>query len=177
MAKNKVSKMHQRVLNANKGKVALTDNNFWDDCNNHFEISTQAIHDVEGALATDLDIIVNTPELASKITDVEGLANNLTILRRDLNDHVDRLKSIRENHKDKSGGITTPEEGVEVIQINGKYQEAMAVYDANIMPVVCHIYEQIAPAQQLLQEIMSKDKASSDLTDPSVISDAVVKGE
>lgn len=172
----KISKMHQRVLDAGNRKKALNDNRFWDDCNNHYKMSTQAIHDVEGALASELDIIVNTPALCEKIVDQQGLADNLTILRKDLNAHVQRLDDIYKNHKDKSGGIVDAEEGVEVIQINGRYQEAMEIYQANIVPVVCHVIEQIAPAQQALGEFI-KSKQEKDLVDTSVISDAVVKGE
>ena len=175
----KISKIHQRVIDAGNRKKALNDNRFWDDCNHHYEISTQAIHDVEGALATELDVIVNTPELCEKITDQQGLADNLTILRKDLSAHVQRLDDIYKNHKDKSGGITNAEEGVEVIQINGQYQEAMEIYQANIVPIVCHVMEQIAPAQQALADLIrsKQEKDLKDLVDTSVISDAVVKGE
>lgn len=172
----KISKMHQRVIDAGNRKKALNENRFWDDCNNHYKMSTQAIHDVEGALASELDIIVNTPELCAKIVDQQGLADNLTILRKDLSAHVQRLDDIYENHKDKSGGIADAEEGVEVIQINGQYQEAMEIYQANIVPIVCHVMEQIAPAQQALSEFI-KSKQEKDLVDTSVISDVVVKGE
>lgn len=180
MSNKKISKMHQRALDSKKAK-AINDNNFWDDCNAHYDMSTQAIHKVEGTLAEDLEVIVNTPELMSEIKDVVGLESNLTILRKDITDHVARLNDIKENHKDKTGGIKTPEEGVEVIQINGKYQEAMEIYNANVIPVVCHIYEQIAPAQKKLYEMIQKlseeDKQKQDITDPNVVSDAVVKGE
>ena len=69
------------------------------------------------------------------------------------------------------------EEGLEVIQINGKYQEVMEIYNANIVPVICHILEQIAPAQEAMTQGMQQDKAQQDLIDVNVVSDVVVKGE
>lgn len=185
MSKNKsksgLSKMHQRVNDAAKAKVALNENKFWDDCNKHYELSTQAIHNVEGGLAHDLDRIVNTPELISQIKDIQGLTDNVNLLRKDLNEHVERLNTIHDQHKDKTGGISTPEEGVEVIQINGQYAEAAEIYNANVLPTVCAIVELIEPASRLisskLAEEQAKAKQEADLLNPNVISDVVVKGE
>ncbi len=171
------SKGHQRVLDTIKMKQNLKSNTFWDDCNKHYDIATQAIHQVEGQLAEQLSIIVNTPELVGKIEDQQKLTDNLTLLHKDIGEHVERLNSIRENHKDKTGSISNPEEGLEVIQINGKYQEVLEIYNANIVPTICHIFEQIAPAQKAMMDIMDKQKEQIDLIDPTVVSDAVIKGE
>lgn len=180
MAKHKdsnLSKMHQRVILATKAKDSLNANTFWDDCNNHYKVATEAIHQVEGQLAQQLELIVNTPELVGQIEDQQNLAENLAILHKDITEHVDRLNNIYENHKDKSGGIVNPEEGLEVIQINGKYQEAMEIYNANVMPTLCHIFEQITPAQKMMSQMLEDKKVQEGLLDPSIISDAVVKGE
>lgn len=172
-----LDKGHQRVLDSINMKHNLKNNKFWDECNSHFEVATQAIHDVEGQLATQLSIIADTPELVGLIKDPQALADNVTLLHKDVNDHVARLNAVRENHKDKKGGIKSAEEGLEVIQINGKYQEVMEIYNANIVPVICHILEQIAPAQEAMTQGMQQDKAQQDLIDVNVISDVVVKGE
>lgn len=179
--KKGLSKMHERVNAAAKSKVALKENKFWDDCNSHYELSTQAIHNVEGGLASELDVIVNTPELISQIKDVQGLTDNVNLLRKDLNEHVERLNTIHAQHKDKTGGISTPEEGVEVIQINGQYAEAAEIYNANILPTVCNIVELIEPATKLMNQKLAQEqekaKQEADLLNPNVISDVVVKGE
>lgn len=179
--KKGLSKMHERVNAAAKSKVALKENKFWDDCNSHYALSTQAIRNVEGGLANELDVIVNTPELISQIKDVQGLTDNVNLLRKDLNEHVERLNTIHEQHKDKTGGISTPEEGVEVIQINGQYAEAAEIYNANILPTVCNIVELIEPATKLMNQKLAQEqekaKREADLLNPNVISDVVVKGE
>lgn len=105
------------------------------------------------------------------------LADNVTLLNKDIVDHVGRLNAIHDNHKNKSGGIKSPEEGLEVIQINGKYQEVMEIYTANIVPVICHILEQIAPAQEAMTQVVQQDKVQKDLIDVNVVSDVTVKGE
>lgn len=172
-----LNKMHQRVIDHSKSKQALSNNKFWDDCNTHYEVATQAIHDVEGQLASQLSVIAETPELVSLIKDPQALADNVTLLHKDINDHIARLNAVRDNHKEKTGGIKTPEEGLEVIQINGKYEEVAEIYSANIVPVICHILEQIAPAQEAMNDYLQKEKEASDLTDVNVISDVVIKGE
>jgi hypothetical protein len=166
----KISKGHQKVIDAGKMKHNLKDNSFWDDCNNHYKIAVDAVHQVEGQLAIELERIVNTPELVSKIENHKQLEENLTVLHKDITAHMQRLEDIHQNHKDKKGGISTPEEGLEVIQINGQYQEAAEIYNAVVLPTVCHVFEQIAPAQKAMYDSLS-------LTDPTVISDAVIKGE
>lgn len=172
-----LDKGHQRVLDAINMKNSLKNNTFWDDCNDHFDVATQAIHTVEGQLAEQLDVIVNTPELANLIKDPQQLADNVTLLNKDINEHVQRLNAVHDNHKEKKGGIKSPEEGLEVIQINGKYQEVMEIYDANIVPVICHILEQIAPAQEAMTVMVQESKRKIDAVDVSVVTDVVVKGE
>lgn len=170
-----LDKGHQRVVDSIKMKQSLKNNKFWDDCNRHYEIATQAIHDVEGQLAEQLSVIVETPELASLIKDPQQLSDNITLLNKDINDHVSRLNAVRENHKDKTGGIKSPEEGIEVIQINGKYQEVMEIYNANIVPVICHILEQIAPAQEVMTQALQSVQGQHELLDVNVVSDVQVK--
>lgn len=169
------SKGHQRVIDAIQNKKSLKNNGFWDDCNKHYEVATQAIHNVEGQLAAQLAVIVDTPELAVLINDPQKLADNVSLLNKDVMEHVQRLNAVHENHKDKTGGISSPEEGLEVIQINGRYQEIVEIYDANIVPVICHILEQIAPAQEAMAALIQNKQ--NDITDVNVISDAVIKGE
>lgn len=172
-----LGKGHQHVIDTIKMKHNLKNNAFWDDCNHHYKVATEAIHAVEGQLADQLAIIVDTPELAALIKDPAQLADNVTLLNKDIVEHVQRLNAVHENHKEKTGGIKSPEEGLEVIQINGKYQEVMEIYDANIVPVICHILEQIAPAQEAMTAMFQQQKEQSDIADVNVITDAVVKGE
>lgn len=172
-----LGKAHKRVLDSINMSRNLKGNTFWDECNAHYDVATQAIHQVEGQLAEQLSIIADTPELVGLIKDQQALADNVTLLQKDIGDHVARLNAVRENHKDKKGGIKSAEEGLEVIQINGKYQEVMEIYNANVVPVICHILEQIAPAQEAMTHALQQEKAQSDLTDVNVVSDAVVKGE
>ncbi len=172
-----LDKGHQRVLDAISMKHNLKNNAFWDDCNKHYNVATEAIHVVEGQLAEQLNIIVNTPELVSLIKDPVQLADNVTLLNKDINEHVARLNAVHDNHKDKKGGIKSPEEGLEVIQINGKYQEVMEIYDAVVVPVICHILEQIAPAQEAMTATFQQQKTQDDLVDVNVVTDVAVKGE
>lgn len=172
-----LDKGHQRVLDAINMKHNLKNNAFWDDCNNHYDVATQAIHSVEGQLAEQLSVIAETPELVALIKDPMQLADNVTLLNKDIVEHVERLNAIHDNHKEKTGGIKSPEEGLEVIQINGKYQEVMEIYNANIVPVICHILEQIAPAQEAMNSVIQQQKEQNDIVDINVVTDVAVKGE
>lgn len=172
-----LDKGHQRVLDSINMKHNLKNNKFWDECNKHYDVATQAIHSVEGQLAEQLAIIANTPALVGLIADPMQLADNITLLNKDIVEHVERLNAIHNNHKEKKGSIKSPEEGLEVIQINGKYQEVMEIYSANIVPVICHILEQIAPAQEAMTAVLQQQKAQSDIADVNVVTDVTVKGE
>lgn len=167
-----ISKIHQRVMDKNRSSLDETPkvakNNFWDDAHDHYNNSLNAIVEVE---ATVRDVLVDFTKDKEKIVliqDQTGLANNINILTKDIAEHVNRLNSIYDKHKDKRGGTVTPDEHMQLLHIHGEYANALEIYNANIVPTTAYIMEQIGIVEQLLVNQKS-------MTDPTVVSDIEVK--
>jgi len=182
MSNNQVSKMQQRVNNAAAGienipldsAMEKANNNFWDEANTHFYNCMAAVNQVEGTLCKELIMFSQTPDLLKYVTDQQKLANNIQILNKDLKEHIERLNGIHIKHQNKTGGTKTPDEHMFLLKINGEYVEALDIYNANIIPSVSTILEQIGAAQALVDEV-TKDKKIQELQDPNIVSDIEIK--
>lgn len=187
MSTPKVSKMHARV-NASTEEREFMDalrknpppNKFWDDAQNVYEISMAGLEETHGNLVDHIQAMMSDPVRKAKITDMPGLLGNINLLTKDIKTHVDILNEIRALHADKTGGTITPEEHLEVIAINGRYHDAIEMYNTVIMPTVTHIFEQIKLTEELiddqrrvLEESLAQEAAA--LLDPAVVSDVEAK--
>lgn len=161
----KISPMHQKVIDQNKHKVGISKNAFWDEASNHYKLSIAAINQVEGTLSEVLVEVIQNPEKLAKIEDQAALANNVTVLNKDIIAHTERLNTIYAKHSHKKGGTTTPDEVTAVLSLHGEYSDALEVYQANIMPIVQHILEQISQTED------AQEQEEQKLLDPTVISD------
>lgn len=187
MSLPKVSKMHQRV-NMSEEERTLMDamennpvpaNTFWDDATNLYVVSMEGLEQTHGILVDHLQAIMSDPEERAKITDQTGLVANINLLTKDVQTHVGLLKEIYADHADKKGGTVSPEEHMEVIVLNGRYHDAIELYNSVIMPTVAHIFEQTNMTDNLIaQQIADNlDRQNKDLNDPSVVTDVAVKEE
>ncbi len=176
MSSRKISKVHQRVMDSNR--VSLKDskaeespnNNFWDDAKEHYVKSINAIAQVEGTLRDTLVGFVGDKEKLSHIKDEKALADNIVILTKDIEEHAKKLNDIYSKHSDRSGGTVTPDEHMELLHIHGEYADALEVYQANIIPTVAFILEQVGAAEEL---IIASNAAGA--TDVNVITDVEIK--
>lgn len=152
----KIDKMHKRVIQVTNMKKGISNNNFWDEATAHYHNCMAAISQVEGQLAGVLDNLINDAEKMKYISDQQGLANNIQILNKDVKEHVERLNAIYAKHSNKFGGTCEPDEHMLLLQIHGEYAEALEIYQANILPTVNHILEQIGAAEMLVQQIANQ---------------------
>lgn len=177
MTSNKtMSKMHQRVDNKVKGIEPVnpeTVNNFWDLAKEHYFSAIKAIELVEGQLAEVLRDFINDKEKIKLVKDPVLLTSNINLLAKDILQHTDTLNKIYEKHKNKSGGTSTPDDHMEVLQIHGEYSDVMEVYSANVVPTVNFIIEQIGLSEELLKA--QRLSSQQNLQDPNVISDIEIK--
>ena len=179
----KVSKMQQRV-NASSEERKLLDaanhptpeNNFWDEATNLYVTSIQGLEDTHGLLADYLKQTLSTPEGRAYIQNEAELTDNINTLTRDVATHVRLLNEIYDTHKDKSGGSQTPDEHMAVININGRYHDAIELYNTVIMPTVTHIFEQTGITQQAIADTAaSTTQVERDAINPNVITDVQIK--
>jgi hypothetical protein len=180
MSLPKISKMHKKVagISQDKAEMVAQKNNFWDDANMHYVRSIQAIEHVEGRLAGLLSDLVGDGRRFSLIADQRGLSTNVTILNKDLKEHIDRLNTIHDKHKDRTGGTVTADDQMAVLHVNGEYTDALEIYQANIVPVVSHILEQIGATEDLINEMertKAAEQAQQALIDPTVITDVAFR--
>jgi len=172
----KISKMHKRVLDKNRkplgeeDQIEMPENSFWDDAKQHYVNSINAIEQVEGSLAGVLKEFVEDGGKIQLIKDPVGLANNINILSKDIAEHTDRLNNIYSEHCGRSGSTKTPDDHMALLHIHGKYAEALEIYDANIIPTVAFIMEQVGAVEELLE---SQKLAAA--IDVNVVTDVEVK--
>ena len=200
---NRLSKMHQRVnqtpleraksdLQSEKDKAAdilknhdIPPNSYWDEANR----AHREIHDAVTLANLQLSERVQfamMPENRPKIKDEAALASNLNLVTKDILKVREQIDMIQPRHAGKVGMASTPEDLIEVMEINDLYRAALSLYNSNVMPVVAHIFELLnldsAEAQQALdqQAVMADNMESivikhDDATDPNVVTDVVVK--
>lgn len=154
----------------NNLNIDMPQNNFWDEATKHYQLSIEAIQQVEGALVDKLQDIVADEQAYNSLPDTQQLLSSIKVLSKDIVAHVDRLNSIYDQHKDKTGGTKDPDEHIAVIKINEEYAMALEVYEANIIPNTTHILEQIGTIETALEELKK-----SQATDVSVITDVEIK--
>ena len=161
MGSKKFRNPEKRQRKAAEKTIAV--NTFWDDARDLYYKSVSAIDQTHGQLAHFLRTLVADPEKVAMIKDTAGLVNNINLLSRDIEEHSQRLAAIFATHSDKSGGTSTPDEHLSVIQIHGQYHDALEIYDTTIMPTVTHIFEQIGAIEELLMS--QQEEASSELSE------------
>ena len=152
----KISKMHQKVNDVTNMKKGISNNNFWDEASAHYHNCMGAINQVEGQLASVLDNLISDAEKMKYVSDQQSLANNIQILNKDIQEHIARLNTIYAKHNNKFGGTCEPDEHMLLLQIHGEYAEALEIYQANILPTVNHILEQIGAAEMLVQQVAAQ---------------------
>lgn len=156
----------------------LKDNRCFDDINELKEKCTGLLL-AHGALAEQVKDI----ELLSYAKDRQSLNDNLSMLSRDLLTMSAELNQISVQHSGKSGGSSDPDELYRTIAIAEQYGLFMERHEANIMPTVTHLIEQINQAENrrngafaiIAEQDVAKAAAENGITDPSVISDVEFK--
>lgn len=179
-----LSKIHQRVHDGAAKRKALEtfknqENTFWDDAQNMYAQSLEAIELTHGQLGLAVKAVLSDPETRQHIKDPTLLTQNLNILSRDIDEHVGRINAIYEKHKDRHGKTADPDDVMKVITINGEYADALEVFEKVSMPTVTHIFEQIGAIEELIaaQRAATEAAAQAALADVNIISDVQDKNE
>jgi len=162
-----ISKMHKRVNAA----ASLKQNTFWDALHEFYQHACTVSMQTQAPLLKKLDVIVNNPELFNMIENKKAFNDDVLLLDKDADSYQTNIDAIYGSHKDRRGGIKTPEEGAQVIEINGKYQDAIEIYLGTIVPTIESINRHIDPIEKMVQQ--SKDE--DDAKDVNVITDVEVK--
>lgn len=169
----KLSKMHQKVIDKKNLAKGISNNVFWDEAESHYQNCMNAIHQVEGQLVDVLSDLTQHQEKLALVQDQQALANNINILNKDVQEHIQRLNTIHAKHQDRSGGTCSPDEHMLLLQIHGEYAEALDIYQANILPTISFILEQIGAAEALIKAAQEEVQPTKE--EIPVITDVVVE--
>lgn len=91
-------------------------------------------------------------QLRNLVQDQRLLAQNLTILARDLGDMHTELMGLYKLHETRSGNPTDIDDGVLAIDIHEKYLLWTQKHDSVVLPIASHILEQFSQAEAELQK-------------------------
>lgn len=184
MATPKVSKMHARVQ-GNTDRLRVLENiekkppvnTFWDDAQNLYRTSMDGLQQSHIPLLDHIQHVMGSPELRAKIENEPLLTQNILLLGKDVQTHIELLNSIYATHKNFVGGTVTPDEHMAVMEIHGKYHDAIELYQANILPTVAHIFEQLKFTDDIIEQSMRSEleRKMAEAQDTRVITDVEVK--
>lgn len=143
----------------------LQNTSVWDDVSN-------ICRSCYGLLRSHLELqkVIENVNIRSAIKDTSLFEKNIRVLTKDLISLNQELLALNELHKDKKGKATNPDDHLLGISIYEKYHMFMERHQNVVMPTVAHLIDQLGEAEKILAD--AKQKA--DITDPSVISDAVI---
>lgn len=168
-------KIRDAIESVSGGKIVAND--FWDQAENLYQISINGIRQTHGLLVDHIKHIIADPEEKKKINDPMGLVANINLLTKDIQQHVNTLNAIHDDHKYKTGGSKDADDHMALLMINGRYSDALEMYNTVIMPTVTHIFEQINITNDLISQqiidTLAKEEAAK--ADPNVITDVYVK--
>ena len=184
MANGTVSKMHKRVKATPEERLLLDadaikppENNFWDEAEAVYTTCITGLDKTHGLLATHIQSITSDPVERAKIKDIPGLTANINLLANDIQNNINRLDEIHARHIGRTGGTTSSDDHMLVLEIHGLYTQVIELYNTVTMPTVAHIFEQTNITDDLIasQIKASLEKEQADLLNPAITSDVIFK--
>jgi hypothetical protein len=196
----KVSKMHQRVIDAKHRKekagdliadlkestddpqlqkaldglknINLPVDPFWDIANKFYEDTRKNILDVNERFALSLQEKIDSPN-GSVLSNNVRLAVLVNSLNSDIASMLSKLEAVHEKHKTFTGACKSTDEVILVMSINGEYSDINEAYFSLINSTVSEIMD----ITEMTNEIVAgaEEAAKSEELDPSVISDVEFK--
>jgi hypothetical protein len=151
-------------------KDSVSKNRAWDELNELYQTLVTGLYTVNKNLADiyKTEGLFNFIDKKAEVkATIKGLANDLEFFKG-------KLIAIKALHEGKKGGFKDESEFGESLTIFEEYTKYQAEYDTVIMPSVTFLLEQSGIAEQKIYAIVNQKK-EDDLTNPSVISDAVIK--
>lgn len=202
--KSGVSKMHKRVIDANKRAAGFTsaqvdalgdhlpeeeiptldflkdskipENNYWDSCNEFYQNNMAAILQAHHDVLGVIKSRLAIPQISEKIENDPVLAGLIHTLGSDIQGQIDRMNEIYTQHEGKSGSANTADECMAVIQINSSYGEVNEAFTAIHRTTISSIMQKLGVYDAVIEEILKAkaDTALANAQDPNIITDAII---
>lgn len=175
----KISKMHQRVIDAQNG-VNLKDlqniddmaeiakknpNDFWDDANKQYVAASKGLDQVcqiVQALSTEL---AAHPEAIHHLADPAATVADCRIVGDDIERHREVLQTIHNQHKDRTGSVTTPDELEQYYRTLNAYSQAAQLFSNNVVVSARRLSDDLGKALDLAHAA----KASTAVEDAVIV--------
>lgn len=199
----KLSKMHQRVLDAKKhnqdgvidelvektGDASLKElkklkglkmpkEKFWDNASSCYHSIKEQVTELYDQTCEHLAALVSTPEGHARWNGDERLNILTKSFLGDYANMMKRLDAVYETHKQHTGTVKDPDEMMKVMMVSGEYSDISEAYLTLMRTTVTEIMDYTGELEAAAEEIRESLKDQSPLTpqqDPSIITDVEVK--
>jgi hypothetical protein len=152
-------------------EIERKNNKAWDDLNVIYSKCINQIFTVNNQIFELYKIpnIVYFLENPNSTTDlIRCLESDLQVMKSD-------LEKIKDNHSSKTGGWKEDEDFMNCLEVFEAYRAWETKFDGVIMPTVTNLGIDFEKAMVKIDEVLKEAKQNSDLTNPDVVSDAVIK--
>lgn len=156
-----------------QGAIPHEQNDIWDQARQFHDSSVAHIASVNHELAQHLKNRLDDPALRAKIKDKDRLARLVTQLDADTTTCLKGLDDVFEQHKDRTGSTTGPNDHIESLRINEEYGRVMDVFSTTALPMVSEIHELTGLTAEAL-EAMTQAAHRNAQQDVNVVSDATI---
>lgn len=121
--------------------------------------------------------LFKVPQLHGFLQNPTNTASVIRCLAADVRNILEQVTGLLKLHEDKCGGWSTTEEYFQTIEIYEQYVSIQNLFEGVLMPSITQLTEDFAFAIRQAEECIKDSEPKPDeLTDPTVISDAIIKG-
>lgn len=145
---------HKKAAEVLEG-VTIPENKYWDELEESYMTMYQGIVRANQGIATQLEGVTSDPVKRERILDQGELALLTTAVTSDIQNALARLDAIRAMHADKTGGATTNEDLVKIMEIGELYDNALRIHNDTVVPASAKILELLNNDRQVTQEAIS----------------------
>lgn len=134
-ATTKTSKMHRRLQTPKEARQPLGTNidanTVWDDLNILYKNTDTNINNIGANIIYKVEAIISDP-IKKDLLDEQSLEKYLGMIENDIVNFKSKIEAIYESHKNKSGGASEPDEYMLALNLYGRYEEAVSIFNTNI---------------------------------------------
>ena len=145
-------------------------NRAWDELNElHSRISVQFIE-----ITSQISQMFSIQNLHIFLENKQKVTEYLKTLNSDIGALNQELSDLYKIHKDKNGGWKEMDDFLMALELFESYRILQSKFEGIIMPLVISLTQEFDKAMVVVNDTIKKKEAEN-LTDPNVVSDAVIK--
>ena len=112
--------------------------------------------------ATEVTPILRNVELCKAVPDSKGLVSTAKMLSGDVQLFASELKALKEQHADKRGGTTNPDELAAAMSLGMDYSNWIERYQGTVLPNIGTILDHAEAGRKVLEARATQEAATTE---------------